>query len=246
MSARRLALLLAAMAPLAASASPALAETPGNSFTPPLGQPVVLTRTLVRQLFDGQEIVTVRTWQILFRPEASGWLVTGTLLDSKVTAPPRLGPLAEIERARPDEGLFPLRLDAAGVMAARDAGFGGDTAAFDEAVGIVSGKVAAKGGDDDKEGQTAEGRRFLAQLQGVAAGPIVAHWPDALFAAAAQSAPQSRSFILPDGKGGSFTSSVTRSGQSVGGLPETVERRITTTIAGQSNTTIERWSFAAE
>lgn len=242
MSARRLALLLAAMAPMAASAGPAMAEAPVAAFAPPPGQPILLTRTLVRQLFDGQEITTTRTWRIRFSLEARGWLVTGTLVDSKVSAPPKLGPLAEIERTRPDEGLFPLQLDAAGVIAPRSAGFGGDTAAFDEAVGIVSGKVAA----ESEDGESGEGRRFLARLHGVAAGPIVSHWPDALFAGAAETAPHARSFILPDGKDGSFTSSVTRSGRSVGGLPGTVERRITTTIAGQSNTTIERWNFAAE
>lgn len=238
MNRARLALMLAMLAPVNLLALPASAQLAPSAFVPP-AVPVTLTRTLVRQLFDGQEIVTTRTWRLAFVAEGGGWQVTGSLLDSKVSAPPKLGALARIERNRPDEGLFPFHLDAAGLIVPHDAGFGGDNAAFEQAAGLVSARVSG-------DGDNGEGQRFLAQLHGIAAGPIVSHWPESLFAGADGDPVRTRNFTLPDGTGGTFTSSTTRSGHSLGGLPATVERRITTTIAGRSSTTIERWSFAAE
>jgi hypothetical protein len=112
---RELALIMASVA----AAPAAMAET--AAFSPPEG-PVTLTRTVRRALPDGKEVVATRSYELRITRDDKGpnggYRVEGRLLSADVQAPPSLEALAAIERKRSDDGLFPFRLDARGLIAA--------------------------------------------------------------------------------------------------------------------------------
>jgi hypothetical protein len=99
------------------SSANAAAQPPAVSgaFAPPTG-PVTMTRTLVRNLADGKQIIVTRRYLIRFTPEGDGYRLDGEQIDAEVVAPSALSGLAEIERKRIDKGLFPARLDARGMI----------------------------------------------------------------------------------------------------------------------------------
>ncbi len=100
---------------MAVSAIGTSLSAPAVHFAPP-SDPIMLTRTVWRSLYDGKEIVSRRRYAIQFVPHGDGFAVTGTLVESTIDAPPALAALAEMERRRADATLFPMRLDANGQM----------------------------------------------------------------------------------------------------------------------------------
>ena len=106
---------VAAIAPVAIASIPVepVQASPAEEFRPPQ-EPMVLTRTLRKHLSDGAEIVTRRSYEIHFVPESGGYVVEGRLLSVLVDAPPALQALAEIERARRDKDMFPIKVDRTG------------------------------------------------------------------------------------------------------------------------------------
>ncbi len=113
---------IAALLPSLAVNGPVLAQTEAyaDPFIAPAA-PMVLTRMLRRPLRDGQEVVALRSYLLQFRPEGGRIRVDGLLLAVSVEAPPALGPLVEMERRRGDEGMFPMWLDAGGMLLPRSA-----------------------------------------------------------------------------------------------------------------------------
>lgn len=101
---------------LGASAPPPAARA--RAFVAPPG-PLILTRTVQRGLPDGKEIVSTRRYELRIVPDGKGFRVDGHLLDVTLDAPPSLAALADIERRRKDDGLFPFYLDARGFIASR-------------------------------------------------------------------------------------------------------------------------------
>ena len=112
-------LLGAALAALSAATTAAAAaatahSSPGTS-NPPAGS-VLLTRELRNAPSDGKEVVSRCRYAIRFHPNATGYRVEGELVGADVDAPPELAQLAEAERTRSAEGLFPLALDRHGLI----------------------------------------------------------------------------------------------------------------------------------
>ena len=133
----------AAYATLFAGAGlPALSAVAGSAvetqaFAPPSGRPLILARKVVRQLPGGAAIVATRRYRVKFRPVADGWEVDGVLIASEIDVPPALAAIAALERARPDDGMFPILLDRTGrIVAEPTAGLGREAVAG--AVGAAS------------------------------------------------------------------------------------------------------------
>ena len=106
----------AAVMALAAFSTPAPAsEQRSAPFNPPMS-PLLLTRSLHRPLPDGKAVVTRRSYEVRISRNAGGFIVEGRLIDCQVEAPPSLAAIAEIERRRPDNGLFPIMLDHRGMI----------------------------------------------------------------------------------------------------------------------------------
>lgn len=228
----------AAALPLAALAfAPQVATAHSKRFEAP-AQPLVLTRELRRQLADGKEVVSRRSYEIRFVREKRGWRVDGALVASEVEAPPVLAGLAAIERARKDEGLFPLRLDENGMIVeqrgARDPASGSVARAHvDKAIERIS--LAPS----DKQVARDMVRRIEAQASAAGGG-----WPADLFHPVMEPRSQVKSMALPDGSLGTVTVAEVARG-SRDGLLEEFRRSVITELAGSRRENSEIWRLDA-
>ncbi|MCP5395729.1 MAG: hypothetical protein H6918_03160 [Sphingomonadaceae bacterium] len=91
----------------------------GQQLPIPL-EPMVLTRTLERELVDGNMLAVTRSWQLGFQPAAGGVRVSGKQLSATVSAPDSLAPLARLEQQRIDGSRFPMWLDGLGMIQGTD------------------------------------------------------------------------------------------------------------------------------
>jgi len=226
--------LTALLLALALPAAGALASG-GMAAIEPAEQPVLLTYSSVRPLFDGRRIVVTRSWRIVVSREGTGWIVRGTPAGNSVESPPSLEPLARLEASRDLRSVFPIRLTSDGRIAeSAPGGPGGDDRTFARAVGLL-GDAAAK------QGRGSDAREFLDRIAPVIRGPVQAQWPEALFTCSGNTS-LTHDFVLPGGETGTFRSETSCSA-GAGALPRTVVRRLVTDIAGSSRDAEERWSF---
>ena len=237
----RLGMLLAGVAavlPVAAlhagDPSPAVRQ-----FAPPQSS-LVLTRELRRALSDGKEVVTRRSYEITISPEGDGYRVDGRLIGTEVDVPPALQALAAIERARPDTGLFPFRLDRQGQIVTQSAARDPQAAG---AAGQTVGVWLSRSGLSMEERGLAEG--FLRQLKSGQAASGAA-WPADLFHPHPGERSESREFDLPGGDRGSVVVATRAMARSSDGLLDTVERTVTTRMGADERTTREIWRLGAE
>jgi hypothetical protein len=226
--------LLPVVAGQVSAQSIAVASQP---FAPP-ETPQVLTRTVWRTLGDGEQIIVRRRYEVQFSRRADGFSLDGRQLDAAVEAPPVLAGLAEIERKRNDEGMFPLLIDAAGRIRqtprAQEASHALRETARDQAQRLISATPNVPPAQDASPD-------FLAQL--AAQGAMVA-WPADLFNPAGGERLERRSIALPGGQEGEVAVSVRVVEPPHLGAPRSVERTITTVLAGTSRTSREQWTLA--
>jgi hypothetical protein len=214
----------------------AAVEAIAGRFSPPSGT-LVLTRTLYRSLPDGKEIVIARRYTIRFSPEDDGYRLDGELLGADVVAPPVLANLAEIERNRPDRGLFPARLDSDGMIRGSDMG-PVDSGARQQAVGGATSLIARA---PLPTGTKQESNQFLAQVAKASSGTA---WPRFLFNPGQNERRESREIALPDGTVGHVEVRVHAEGVMPSGLARMVERTVTTRLSGTERVTREVWTLA--
>lgn len=207
-----------------------------EAFAPPSGCPLILSRTVRRELPGGAAIVATRRYRISFHPTADGWRVEGALVDSEIEVPPALAALAAIERARPDDGMFPILLDRSGKIVAEPvAGMGRE--AVVGAVGAAS-----------KSAERSPAAGFLAQVGAVAANPQggITNWPEGLFLPHGMAGTSEQALALPDGSGGSvhvLLESAAAPGMATMGR---AARTVVTEAAGTRRVAREEWTLMAE
>ena len=225
---------LAAAAPACAAPAPAVA----TAFHPP-ATPVLLTRELRKALPDGKEIVSRRRYAIRFVPQGAGFRVEGDLVGTEVEAPPELARLAEVERIRSDEGLFPLTLDASGMIVAQQ----GDHDPVAEARTIAEAKayLAQQTQLSDEDRAAALAMVVKLQSQARASG---GNWPADLFRPATGEREESREIPLPDGSAGKVKVTIAAR-NAPDGLLAQLRRNVETELAGTSQLSTELWSIAA-
>ncbi len=205
-------------------------------FAPP-SAPLVLTRTLYRDLADGKQVVVTRRYKIRFTPDGDGFRVDGTLIDATVDAPPFLARLAEIERTRPDTGVFPAFLDGRGMIRSGTAGRL-DPQTRQQALASAR-KVI------DEAPAPGETRRETGALLGqVANGGSGAGWPVFLFNPGPSERVERRQLALPDGGQGEVEVRIRAQGLQPGGLPQRIERVVVTRLAGTERVSREVWTIA--
>ncbi len=205
-------------------------------FAPPATQ-LIMTRTLVRTLIDGKQVVVTRRYAIRFTREGDGFRLDGEQIGAEVAAPPALAALAEIERTRIDKNLFPARLDAQGMIRA-----GGSTsdpntghaavATGNQIISAAAIPLAAK-----RERST-----VLGHVANSAGGSA---WPVFLFNPGLQERVERRKLALTGGAVGEVEVRITVQGLMPSGLPIAVERTVTTRLSGTSRISRELWTFAA-
>lgn len=230
---------IAALVPFAATAQPQdrLAQPQGQFVAPTA--PVVLTRTVRRALPDGKAVVATRSYSIQFERDGQGYLVQGALISSEVDAPASLRALAEMERTRPDQGLFPMRLDAAGQIVQPAVGDIPQPAPAPIAGGakIVNRLSTAPLSPAERE----QAKGFVKQV--LAQGGALASWPEDLFHPLPGEHSVTRQLGLPDGTDGSVTVSTSAQVTPRGGLLDRVDRVVETRIGENRRIVQESWSI---
>lgn len=207
-------------------------EAAPPAFSPP-SAPMLLTRTLHSPLADGKEVVTRRVYQIAIVPEGDGFRVDGTLVHCDVQAPPALAMLAEIERRRPDNGLFPMRLDGRGMIV------GGNTLPSSQSVrqaGELVNKAFARSAAPEDSRQAGS---FVSQVEDQES---ITRWPADLFRPAEGHRTNQQAITLPGGEDGKVIVEIA----SLPGASRyaTVERTVTTELGNTRRTTREKWTLA--
>ena len=218
---------------LPAVAGPAV-ET--RAFAPPSGRPLILARTVVRELPGGAAIVANRRYRVSFHPLSDGWEVDGVLVSSEIEAPPALAAIAAIERTRPDDGMFPILLDRTGrIVAEPTAGLGREAVAG--AVGAASHVVGP-----------APASTFIAQIGAAAEAPEggLTSWPEALFLPNGLSGTTEQAFAVPDGGVGSVRVSLECAPAPGMATMGRAARTVVTVAAGTRRVAREEWTLAAD
>ena len=226
----------ALLAGAAALAAPAVATTPEAGFAPPRDQPLILSRTVIRELRDGAAIVATRRYQITFHPVGDGWRVDGTLIASEIDVPPSLAPIAAIERTRSDEGVLPIHLDHAGrIVVEPQPSSMADPKAFAGALRAASHLLPGAASDG-----------FLTQLGTAAAKPGagLSAWPEALFLPHGLFGVSEQSFRLPDGSDGSVLILLDSDAEPARATMSRARRTVVTQVAGTRQVAREEWTLA--
>ncbi|MFM5931314.1 MAG: hypothetical protein ACKOPQ_10430 [Novosphingobium sp.] len=204
-----------------------------RAFEAPDGT-MILTRELRRIIVPGKEVVTRRSYTIRFIREGAGWRVEGTLANTEVEAPAELAMLASLEKARKDDGLFPLRLDSHGMIVSQQGAR--DLASAQQAQTVVTNSVKAiPMPDQDKAVAAQMVSRIAAQ-----SGAIGGNWPTDLFRPKGGPRKQVREVPLPDGRQGRVTVTMQANPDSRG-LMEHFERSVLTELGGTSRLSQETW-----
>ncbi len=232
------AVLLAGIAALtpAALASAPTADSGTGQFQPPEG-PVMISRTVVRSLFDGKEVRATRRYLVQFRREDDGWRIEGESRDVTIDVPPSLTQFAGLERNRAEPNFFPIMLDSDGRLKVRSVPPVGDTArARALALGemMIAGAIAAP---------DARNQAYSMLTQVVMAGNGGTAWPADLFNPVRAESIETRDIALPDGSRGWINVTMRSEGTTTTGLPQRFERTVTTELSGTKRTSRETWTF---
>ena len=226
----------AAMLVLAAlgSGAPAIAASP-DGFAPPASR-LLLTRTLSRALAGGKAVTTRRSYDVRILRDGDGYRVEGRLIEATVDAPPSLAALAAIERQRTDEGLFPIMLDARGMIVGGGAGQSGES--LEHAAAIAAQRIGIAGlpAPEIRAAQS-----FIAQLQ--ASSPR-SQWPADVFHPQPGRRREQRAVTLPGGGEGNITIEIAGNGPGTSGQIAALERIVTTQLGGDRRMTREHWQLS--
>ncbi len=235
----RMAALLAGtmvLAPFALPNAPALCATAAG-FDAPDGT-LILTRELRRSLAPGKDIVSRRSYQIHFVREGSGWRVEGTLAKTEVEAPEELAMLAVLEKARKDEGLFPLSLDEQGMIIAQRGASDSTTAQTARSSVLATVEKIGMSGSDEAVATN------LVQRIASQSSAVGGNWPTDLFRPSATARKQVREVPLPDGKQGRVTVTMKAEPDPRGFLDQ-FERQVMTELDGTVRLSRETWRLAS-
>lgn len=226
--------LLSVSATLAGVVRPALAAAP--ALKTPDGSRT-LTRLIERELKDGTLLGVTRSWVVRFTSEGQGLAIFGTQSAVVVDAPPRLAPIAAIERERSTIGMFPILLDSTGLIMAA-----GDSHSVADVREALSKAQSLLDVDTMQADEARSVKRTLNTL-GRASSRMIETMPADLFYPREPRIELVRPVALPDGSTGEFKLLYTTRAEAGSGLLREAERRIVTRIGGQSRLSRERWTL---
>ena len=227
----------AAVIPVLALGGPRLALGSEIPFEPPTS-PMRLSRTLVRDLPDGAEILVKRCWAVVFAPAAGGFSLSGQQTSVEVETPQSLEFLAQLEKERVEAGLFPMALSPGGMIMAGEQRVASEI--FDHAVAAAARQIDGAGLSPDDTRMTAQA---LSDLQKSAA-ELTSKVPHDLFRPDQPHWRINRNFDLPNGLSGSVAVTFDARMDAAGQLLEQCERRVISSIGSSSRTSSELWELA--
>jgi hypothetical protein len=197
--------------------------------------PLILTRTVTRALPGGRQIVASRRYQVRFFAEGDGCRIEGEMVSASVEAPPALRVLAELERTRPDTGLFPIHLDGRGRIVSQR--IGDDRSATSSAADLLSARVAQA---PIAPTERAAASHFVGQVA-QSGGESV--WPQDLFRPAPGLRTEVRQMPLPDGNIGEVSITSDARTDPVSGRLVSFERTVLTRIGETTRGSRETWTL---
>lgn len=222
-----------ALLPLLAPHALAASRAP---LAPPL-KPMRFTRKLTRELAGGYSVVVERAYEIAFSRSSRGFRIVGSQVAVNVEAPSNLEAFAKLERERVERGLFPMQLDAGGLILSCPESVPSENLA--KAVDEALSRISAMSGED---GDRRDARSFVLQLQ-QAAGQISNEPPANLFVPPPAAESVTRRVVLPGGTEGVVTTTFAGAVSGVSGLMESAERTVVTETGGTLRRTLEHWSL---
>lgn len=228
-----------ALVPFAAlGAPPGLVQATGRRITIPVGA-FRLERVLTRGLNDAAAIVVTRRWRIAFARTGIGTVVNGEQTFADVAAPEGLAPLAAIERSRSASGVFPLTIDAEGLIAEGSVSQKGEVMvrALETGRALVNSLPLL-------EATRLDARSFMAQLSMLSAG-TVSRLPRDLFFPQPGGDTITREIALPGGETGSIAVTARARAAVETGLLIASERLVVTRLADSERIASEHWSLTA-
>ena len=203
-----------------------------TGFAAPAG-PLVIEREWRRALGDGALIICRRRYEVRFVADGEGYRVEGRQIAAQIEAPDKLAAMARIEEARRDDAMFPMRIDADGMIVSSAEQL--DDGARHEIADLAAEMLARlpEGSEDREAAQVFVNRWLGAMTSG--------HWPQDLFHPAPGRRQGSRAF--PDRGGGTGTVEVQIEAEGAGpaGALARFERKVVTHAAGQARETREVW-----
>ena len=237
---RASALLLAGAALLPALgaqwAIEAAAQSPQFRFSPP-SSPMVLSRTIIRELSGGQQVLVKRRFRVQFVADGPGFVLTGVPIDVSVQVPPILARLGDMERQRSDLGPFPIKVDSQGLIHPAATHTDTDVRARKDGQQAAQAMINAAAISASRK---RDGEQFLSQL---AIDPRTSPWPTDLFVASNGERRQHRTVALPDGSQGEVDVLLKVAELLPCGMPASFERVITTQLAGTRRVSHEVWQL---
>lgn len=219
---------------LGSIALPAMARD--GPWRPPDGA-FDLTRTLIRELSDGERIVVARNWRVRFEWQGRGIAIQGRQTEVRVDAPSRIAPIAAIERQRSTDGKFPVLLSSDRLILAE--GDGELDQDIEKALSVAERLIANSG---MAPGARADVRKNLAQLQ-AAGSSMLDRLPRDLFFPRNPEFHDLRQINLPDGSRGEFEVSYAAAARADSGLLDRADRQIITRLGGAERVSSEHWEL---
>ena len=212
------------------------AQASQTRFSPP-NLPMVLSRTVIRELSGGAQIVVKRRFLVQFQRDGDGFLLTGTPIDVSVDVPPILARLGDLERQRSEQGPFPISLNGQGLIHIAGAPNNADVLARKRGQQTASEMIRAA---SMPEMRKREGEQLLAQL---ATDPRTSPWPSDLFAASNGERHQHRTVALSDGSQGEVDVLLKVAFLLPCGIPASFERVVITQLSGTRRVSRELWTL---
>lgn len=199
--------------------------------------PLKLTRRLERSLVGDERIVVERSWQIDFTHQGQGVAVTGAQLHARVEAPAKLAPMTSVEEGRSTADMWPILLNANGLIMA--AGRGVREEDVVRAVSVASEMIAAR---PIPAAQAEREIAYLAQLT-KAGSSLLDRMPDDLFFPTIGPMHMKRNVDLPGGLIGEFELRYEAHAAPGRSWLENARREVVTRLAGTWQSAREDWSL---
>ncbi|NVE95371.1 hypothetical protein [Altererythrobacter lutimaris] len=218
---------------IGAGASAALARSSASIA----GQTKLLSRTVERDLKDGQRLVVARSWSISFEPSGEGTAIFGSQRSVAVDAPPRVAAIAQIERARSTDSMFPILLCSHGLI--RAAGVSHTPADMEQVVASARAILTKEG---QTTGNEAVIRTTLFQISRAPAR-LIETLPVDLFFPREPLIEVRRPLALETGQSGEFVMRYETSVDPASGLLVRAERVITTILGADRRASRELWTL---
>lgn len=199
-----------------------------------------LSRRIERSLGDGASVSVLRDWRVRFVRQGRGIAITGEQVSATVDAPPSLASLADIERRRATDGMWPILLSGDGRIEAAGTGLREEDVdlAIGEAQRVLEGRTMLAS-------DRAEVLRVLSQIHR-ASSSTLERLPADLFYPDGEPRHSSRQLQLSQDLSGTFDVQYEATASAGGGWLKEARRLVVTRIGDSERRAGEWWTLSPE